>query len=52
MDNIEELKSEIIVLRNRVEELERENNQMREREISRIISENMRERINGIQTSD
>lgn len=48
-DNIEELKNEIIVLRNRVAELERENNEMHERENARIISENMRERINGIQ---
>ena len=49
MENIDELKSEIIILRNRVAELERENNELRERENARIISENMRERINGIQ---
>lgn len=49
MENIDELKSEIIILRNRVAELERENNELRERELSRIVTENMRERINGIQ---
>ena len=51
MENIDELKSEIIILRNRVAELERENNELRERELSRIVTENMRERINGIQNN-
>ena len=51
MENIDELKSEIIILRNRVTELERENNELHERENARIISENMRERINGIQNN-
>ena len=43
MENIDELKSEIIVLRNRIAELEKENNEYREREIANILSTNMKE---------
>ena len=50
-ENSEQLKSEIIILKNQIAELQRENNELHERENARIISENMRERINGIQNN-
>ena len=50
-ENIEELRNEIIVLKAQIAELQRENNELHERENARIISENMRERINGIQNN-
>ena len=51
MENIDELKSEIIVLRNRIAELEKENNELHERKNAEILSNNMRERINAIQNN-
>lgn len=50
-DNIDELKNEIIVLRIRNAELEMLLDTLLERRNAEIISENMRERINGIQNN-
>jgi len=47
-DNVEELKNEIIVLRQRIAELERENSELHERENAMILSNAMREIINGV----
>jgi len=47
-DNVEELKNEIIVLRQRVAELEQEVNELHERENAMILSNTMREIINGV----
>ena len=47
-DNIEELKNEIVILRERVAELERENSELHERENAMILSNAMREIINGV----
>jgi len=46
-ENIEELKNEIIVLRQRIVELEREVNELHERENANILANAMRERIHG-----
>jgi len=46
-DNVEELKSEIIILRNRVAELERENNELHERINAEILSNTMKQWRNG-----
>ena len=46
-DNVEELKNEIIVLRQRVAELEQEVNELHERENAHILANAMRERIHG-----
>jgi phage shock protein A len=46
-DNVEELKNEIIVLRQRIAELERENSELHERENANILANAMRERIHG-----
>jgi len=48
MENIEDLKNEIIVLRQRIVELEREVNELHERENAHILATAMRERINGV----
>jgi len=50
-ENIEELKNEIIVLRIRVAELEKEINELHETRNAEIISNAMRERINAIQNN-
>jgi len=50
-DNVEELKNEIILLRIRIAELEKENSELRERENAAIIANAMKERINGIRDS-